>query len=80
MFDVQSRSKFVLSLHDTGMKLANKNEHFIPIENLNELIPEGMNGNKMSFWYYVKKNMEKYITNGVNSKLKVTSVLCINSP
>ena len=32
-----------------------KNEHFIPIKNLNELIPEGMNGNEMSFWYHVKK-------------------------
>ena len=70
MFDFQSRTKFVFSLHDTGMKLAEKRAF-----HLNELIPEGKNGNEMSFWYHVKKNIEKYIKNGVNSKLKVIPVL-----
>ena len=49
---------------------SHKNEHFIPIENLNELIPEGMNGNKMSFWYQVKK-----IYREIWSKLKIESHL-----
>ena len=49
-----------------------KNEHFIPIENLNELIPEGMNGNEMSFWYHVKKYREIYKE---WSKLKIESHL-----
>ena len=67
MFDFQSRTKFVFSLHNTEMKLALERAF-----HLNELIPKGKNGNEMSFWYHVKKKYREIYKEW--SKLKIESL------
>ena len=48
-----------------------KNEHFISIEHLNELIPEGKNGNEMSFLCDINKKYREIYKEW--SKLKIES-------